>query len=145
MTQTFIEKQQAIVELFRNLASKDSIYQKIIDLGKLQKNVDASLKTADRLVPGCQSRMYLITRFEDGKIFFETESDALISAGLGMLLTQVYSGESAETVLLHPPSYLDQIGIKESLTPGRANGLASLFLKMKQDALQVYAKIKNHD
>jgi len=138
MTQSFIEKQTALVEQFQGMTSKDAIYQKIIDLGKQQKKLAESLKTADRLVPGCQSRMYLVTRYEDGNVFFETEADALISAGLGMLLTCVYSGEKPEIILLNPPTYLDSIGIKESLTPGRANGLASLFIKMKQEALRLY-------
>ena len=104
MTRSFLEKQQAILDLFKNLSTKDAIYQKIIDLGKTQKQLAEPLKTSDRLVPGCQSRMYLVSSLVDGNMFFETESDALISSGLGMLLTSVYSGETPEAVLKNPPS-----------------------------------------
>lgn len=138
MTSSFLEKQEALLARFAGLQSKEAIYQKIIDLGRGQAALNASNKTEDRLVPGCQSKMYLVTRYEDGKVYFETESDALISAGLGVLLTSVYSGESPEVVLKQPPTYIEQIGIRDSLTPGRANGLASLFLKMKRDTLRLY-------
>ena len=71
---------------------------------------------------------------------FEAEADALISAGLAALLTQVYSGETPETILKCPPTYLDEIGISASLTPNRANGLYSIHLRMKQEALKLLMK-----
>lgn len=138
MTSSFHEKEQKLLDIFQKLDSKEAIYQHIIDMGRQQRPLPDSLKTNDRLVAGCQSRMYLVARYEDGRLFFDTESDALISAGLAMLLTCVYNGERPEVVLQQAPSYIDKIGIRESLTPGRANGLASLFLKMKQEALRIY-------
>ncbi len=81
--------------------------------------------------------MYLHSFLLEDKIFFEPESDALISSGLAALLTQVYSGETPEVVLKCPPTYLDELGISASLTPNRANGLYSIHLRMKQDALKM--------
>ncbi len=82
--------------------------------------------------------MYLSSRFEDGKVFFQTEADALISQGLGVLLTKVYSDEAPEVILKCPPSYIEELQIAQSLTPSRANGLASIFVHMKQRALQCF-------
>ena len=80
--------------------------------------------------------MHLLTSKEEGKLYFQAESDALISKGLAALLIAVYSGESPEAILKCPPSYLEEIGITASLTPNRANGLYSIHLRMKQEALK---------
>jgi len=81
--------------------------------------------------------MYLSAKLENGQIIFEADSDALISRGLAVILLLVYSGETAEAILKCPPTFLDELGIAGSLTPGRANGLFSLHLKMKQEALRL--------
>jgi cysteine desulfuration protein SufE len=86
--------------------------------------------------------MYLRSFLDGGKMYFEAESDALISFGLAVILMKVYSGESPEVVLTCPPSYLEEIGITASLTPNRANGLYSIHLRMKQDALRAIAQGK---
>ena len=142
MYESCLNKQKSIVDLFRNCTSDDDKYQKIIELGKLQARLDASLKTEKTRVAGCQSNMYIHSWIDpkSGLVFFETESDALISAGLGMLLVKVYSGQAPETILKCPPQYIDELHIHQALTPGRSNGLASLFLRMKQEALQYYMK-----
>ena len=77
------------------------------------------------------------------KIIFEAESDALISAGLAALLTQVYSGETPEVILKCPPSYIEELGINSSLTPNRASGLYSMHLQMKQEALKLLVEREN--
>ena len=102
------------------------------------------LKTADNLVKGCQSIMYLHSRMEGDVVMFEAESDALISAGLAMLLLKVYNGEPPEVILKCPPNYLEELGISASLTPNRANGLYSIHLRMKQDALRLMMKRHEH-
>lgn len=131
-----LKKQQKVKALFADCHTIEEKYQRIIDLGKKQKLLPVEYKTDKNLVEGCQSRMYLKVMYEEGKIYFETESDAIISAGLGMLLTMVYSGETPEVILKCPPAYIDELGIRASLTPGRANGLASLYLHMKREALR---------
>ena len=92
-------------------------------------------------VKGCQSTMYLYSQLIDGKVHFQSHTDALISAGLAALLLSVYNDESPHTILACPPRFLEEIGIGGILSPGRSNGLASLFQRMKQDALNflIYA------
>ena len=80
--------------------------------------------------------MYLRSDFREGLIFFQVESDALISQGLGVLLTRIYSGETPETILKCPPDFLLDLDLMTSLTPNRANGLQALHLRMKQEALK---------
>lgn len=131
-----LERQESVKRDFAQLTSEEEKYQKIIALGRAMHPLPPEAKTPENVVKGCQSTMYLASSYRDGKIFFEAESDALISSGLASLLIQVYSGESPETILKCPPNYLEEIGISASLTPNRANGLYSIHLRMKQDALR---------
>ena len=131
------QKQDKIKALFAACSTDDAKYQKIIELGKSQKGLDAQHKISENIVSGCQSVMYLHSSKEEGKVYFSAASDALISAGLAALLTQVYSGELPEVILKHPPTYIEELGISASLTPNRANGLYSVHLRMKQDALKL--------
>ncbi len=134
--QSCLEKQDKIKKKFVDCSDAESCYFKIMELGKEQPSIEEQYKSEENRVKGCQSQMYLHSRLDDGKIFFETEADALISAGLGVLLAEVYSGESPEAVLKCAPLFLEELQINASLSPSRANGLASLHLKMKQDALK---------
>lgn len=137
MFESCLEKQCQIVEIFLACPTEEAKYEKIIELGRQQIPLKSQYKTAEYLVKGCQSQVYLHSYLQIGKIIFETESDALISAGLAILLTKVYSGETPEVILKCPPTYLDEIGVSSSLTPNRANGLYSMHLRMKQDALKI--------
>ena len=130
-----IEKQQALLELFQGLGSTEEKYQKIIELGKQLPPLDASFQTEACRVAGCQSRLYIHSYMKDGKIYFEADADALISKGLAALLVQVFSGETPETVLKCPPLHLQKLGLQEMLTPSRSNGLAAVYLRLKQEAL----------
>lgn len=131
----FLKKQEELKALFAPCSTVEAKYEKIIELGKRQKKLGTEHKTSQNIVRGCQSIMYMHCLFDDGKLYFQTESDAIISAGLAQLLTSVYSGESCETILRNPPKYIEELGIAQSLTPGRANGLASIYIRMKQEAL----------
>ncbi len=124
------------MDLFQSCASQEERYQQIIDLGKHLPKLDAVYKNPENRVAGCQSLLYLRTYQENSLLYFEADSDALISAGLAAILIQVYSGETAETILTQAPAYLEQLGITASLTPNRANGLYSIHLRMKQEALK---------
>ncbi len=130
------EKQNKIKELFLACPTEEAKYEKIIELGRKQNKLNPNHKIPENLVRGCQSQMYLHTSLSEDHVIFETESDALISSGLAALLVQVYSDEPPEAVLKCPPTYLEEIGINSSLTPNRANGLYSLHLRMKQEALK---------
>lgn len=138
MYDSCLKKQREITELFLACPTQEAKYEKIIELGKNQVPFTESDLHSDYLVSGCQSQVSIRTSWgSDETVVFDLRSDALISAGLGALLTRVYSGESPEVILKCPPTYLDEIGINESLTPNRASGLYSIHLRMKQDALKM--------
>lgn len=120
---------------FSSLPSREALYQEIMEWGKKLPPFEPAWKIESNRVTGCQSLMYLHSRLEENRVYFSAASDALISAGLAALLIEIYSEEPPETILLSPPTFLEDLGIPAALTPGRANGLASLYLKMKQEAL----------
>lgn len=136
MYATCREKQQNVKALFSDCPDEAMTYRRIIELGRQMDKLPDEAKTEANLVKGCQSTLYLSSKFEDGKVYFETESDALISSGLAALLVKVYSGETPEAILKCPPDFLEELGITASVTPNRANGLYSVHLRMKQDALK---------
>ena len=131
-----LEKQDKVKALFADCLTPAALYDKIMELGKQLAPFPTDRKTETNRVQGCQSLMYLFSQFENGKVYFEADSDALISRGLAALLLLVYSGETPETILKCPPTYLEDLGIAKSLSPTRSNGLFSLHLKMKQEALR---------
>ena len=112
---------------------REELYQALMKLEL--PPFDESWKTEENLVSGCQSILYLHSEIKDGKIYFYAASDALISRGLAALLVDFYSGKSPEDVLKVAPTFIAELKIPEALSPSRANGLASLYLKMKQQAL----------
>lgn len=136
MFESCIEKQERLKTLFAGIVTDKARYEKIIELGRLLPKLDPSQKTDENLVRGCQSRMYLSVQKDKDRLIFHGESDAQISAGLAYIMIFVYSGETAETILKCPPSFLVDLKIAQSLSPNRANGLYSLHMKMKQDALK---------
>lgn len=136
MFESCISKQAEVKKLFSECKSEEAKYQKIIDMGRALPKMADKFKIPENVVKGCQSTLYLHSDYSEGVIVFEVESDALISAGLAAILLKVYSGESPETILKCPPTYLEELGISASLTPSRANGLYSIHLRMKQEALK---------
>ncbi len=122
---------------FSACKSQEEIYQIIMGWAKQLPPFNPKWKIDENLVSGCQSIMYLHGEMREGKIYFAAASDALISAGLAAIMLEAYNGQTPETILKVPPSFLEELGISTSLTPGRANGLASLYLKMKQEALRL--------
>ena len=135
MFETLLEKQKQLKSRFTSCQDSDAKYALIIQLGREAARLDPQFKVPEKQVRGCQSIMHLYSRIEGGLIHFNAESDALISNGLAALLTTIYSGEIPEAIFKCPPDYLSELGISASLSPSRANGLASIFLRMKQDAL----------
>jgi sulfur transfer protein SufE len=137
MSTSCIDKQNEIKALFTACSTDDEKYRKIIDMGKKLPSLESAYKTPENIVKGCQSIIYLRSYMKEGRVYFEAASEALISAGLASLLIYVYNGETPETILTCPPAFLEDLGISASLTPSRANGLYSVHLRMKQDALKL--------
>ena len=115
-------------------------YEYLIDLGKNLQPFDEAKKTDDRLIKGCQSRVWLDWKFENGKLFFSADSDAIITKGIISLLISVYSGRTPQEIAEDDFSFLDRIGLKENLSPTRANGLVSMIETIRSAAMFLIQK-----
>lgn len=142
MFDSCLQKQNMLKATLFNCPTAELKYAKIIELGRQLPKLAIEHKIPGNLVKGCQSQMYLHAYMQNDLVIFEAESDALISAGLAALLIAVYSNEKPETILKCPPTFLEELGVQASLTPNRANGLYSMHLKMKQEALRLLLKNK---
>lgn len=131
-----LTKADEIKHDFTQCKNGEEIYKKLIEWGHKLPPFDPSHRKDENRVLGCQSLMYLYTTTKNGKLHFTADSDALISKGLASLLIYLYNGQTPETILKNPPSLVEELGILGSLTPGRANGFSSLYLKMKQEAVR---------
>jgi len=135
------QKHEALLQKFSSLKDPKEIYEKLIDLGRTLPLLPESFKKAENLVQGCQSEVYLLAEIDlDGKMIYHIGSEALISSGLAALLLLVYQGEPAEMSMLCPPLFISDLGLGKSLSPGRSNGLAGMYARMKQEATKLYLK-----
>ena len=128
-------KEQQIIEEFSLFDDWMDKYEHIIGLGKELPLIDERLKTDDLLIKGCQSRVWLHAKLEDGKVIFTADSDAIITKGIINLLISVLSGEQPDDIVNADLTFIDQIGLKEHLSPTRSNGLVSMVKQMKLYAL----------
>ena len=109
-------------------------YEYLIDLGRRLEAFPEDLKTEDRLIKGCQSRVWLDATVENGRLYFRADSDAIITKGIISLLIGVYSGRTAREIADDDFSFVDRLGLRENLSPTRANGLASMIATIRQMA-----------
>lgn len=123
---TVKDREQQVIEDFAVYDDWMDKYEYIIELGKSLEPYPEGKKTEDRLIKGCQSRVWLDARKEDGKIWFSADSDAIITKGIISLLIGIYSGASAEEILASDFSFVEKIGLSANLSPTRANGLVSM-------------------
>lgn len=112
----------------------------LIDLGNEQAPLDERYKTESNLIDGCQSRVWLQADYEDGRINFTAESDALIVKGIIALLIRVVSGHTPDEILSADLYFIDRIGLKDHLSPTRSNGLLAMVKQMRMYALAFKAK-----
>lgn len=130
------EKQQEIVDEFAVFDDWMEKYEYIIDLGKDLPRIAEDKKTEDRIIEGCQSRVWLDSTFGEGKMHFTADSDAIITKGIIGLLIRVLDDEKPEDILKADLHFINDIGLHEHLSPTRSNGLLSMVKKMKMSALQ---------
>lgn len=109
-------------------------YEYLIELGKSLKDYPESARTDEHLIKGCQSRVWLDSKFEDGRLWFNADSDAIITKGIISLLIRIYSGRTPEEILGSDFSVVEKIGLKENLSPTRANGLVSMIETIRREA-----------
>jgi cysteine desulfuration protein SufE len=110
-------------------------YEHMIDLGKSLPLIDSKFKTEDKIIKGCQSKVWLHADLENEKVVFSADSDAIITKGIVAILIRVFSNQSPNTILNTTTDFIDEIGLKEHLSPTRANGLVSMVKKIKMYAL----------
>lgn len=128
------ESKQSIIDDFSMFDEWLDKYEYIIELGKKLDSFPENKKTDDRLIKGCQSRVWLDWEVKDGKLYFTADSDAIITKGIISLLISAYSGRSAEEIAGDDFSFLEKLGLKENLSPTRANGLESMVETIKRAA-----------
>lgn len=139
-----LDRQKKLANQFIACATEAEKYQKIMQFGKSLPLLDSSFRTEANLVRGCQSVVYLSAFSDDaGKANFQIYSEALISSGLAALLFYVYNKLSPTVILQCPPDFIKDLNLYSSLSPGRSNGLASIFLHMKQRALKLIIESNN--
>ena len=123
---TLLETENEIISEFSMFDDWLDKYEYIIDLGKSLDSFPESSKTDEKLIKGCQSRVWLDWKTEDGTLYFQADSDAIITRGIISLLIRIYSGRTPEEILASDFSVVEKIGLKQNLSPTRANGLLSM-------------------
>ena len=134
--ETLEEKKQSLIDDFSMYDDWLDKYEYLIELGKSLKSYPEESKTEDKLIEGCQSRVWLDWKMEDGKIYFIADSDAIITKGIISLLVGVYSGRTPREIAEDDFSFIQQLGLKENLSPTRSNGLVSMIATIKDAALK---------
>lgn len=133
---TVQEEERAVIEEFSVYDDWLDKYEYLIELGKSLPIIDEKEKLDANLINGCQSRVWLSSSYKDGKIHFTADSDAIITKGIIALLVRVYDGRTPKEILSSDFSFIDKIGLKENLSPTRANGLVSMIRQIKEYALK---------
>lgn len=133
------DKEQAIIDEFSIYDDWMDKYEYIIELGKDLPIIDAEKKTDDRLIKGCQSRVWLDAEKKNGKILYSADSDAIITKGIIALLIRVLNNEDPKEVAKAELNFIKEIGLQEHLSPTRSNGLVSMVKQMKMNALKQIA------
>lgn len=137
---TINEIQDEIIDEFSGFDDWMDKYQLLIDLGNEQAPLDVRYKVESNLIDGCQSRVWLQADYADGIITFTAESDALIVKGIVALLIRVLSGHTPQEILDADLYFIEQIGLKEHLSPTRSNGLLAMVKQMRMYALAFRTK-----
>ena len=137
------EKQEEIIEEFSMFDDWMQRYEYMIDLGKSLPLIDEEYKTDDNIIKGCQSRVWVKADYEGDKVVFKADSDAIITKGIVAILIRVFSGQKPEDIAKADTHFIDEIGLKEHLSPTRANGLVSMIKQLKAYALAYMSKKSN--
>lgn len=133
---TLKQAEEEVVDTFSMYDEWLDKYEYLIDLGRNLNSFPESSRIDDNLIKGCQSRVWLDYKVDNGRIFFTADSDAIITKGIISLLIGVYSGRTAEEIASSDFSFIEKIGLKENLSPTRANGLLSMIATIKAVAAE---------
>ena len=133
--------QQDLIEEFALFDDWMERYEHMIALGKSLPLIDPLLKTEDKLIKGCQSKVWLNSEMTDGKVQYTADSEAIITKGIIAILIRVFSNQKPGDILQANTDFIDEIGLKEHLSPTRANGLVSMLKQMKLYAVAYQAQL----
>jgi cysteine desulfuration protein SufE len=137
---TIKEIQNEIVDEFSMFDDWMQRYEYIIELGKSLPLIEEQYKTEDNIIKGCQSKVWVHAEEKDGNIVFTADSDAILTKGIIGILIRTFSNQSPQAILDADTNFIDEIGLKEHLSPTRANGLVSMIKKIKMYALAFQSK-----
>ncbi len=137
---TIADRQNEIVEEFEMFEDWIGRYEYLIELGKTLPLIDEKYKTEDNLIKGCQSQVWLHADTQNNKVIFTADSDAILTKGLIALMIRVLSDESPDKIASADMGFVDKIGLKEHLSPTRANGLLSMIKQMKYYAIALQSR-----
>lgn len=139
---SIIDRIKTITERFNNIKTWEDKYKELITLGKEYQSLEELEKDDKFKVKGCTSQVWLLPRFDQGKIFFKADSDSTLVKGIVSLLVYVYSDSTPDEIISNKPEFLKEIGIMENLTMNRSNGLASMMKQIQMYALVYKTQIK---
>ena len=139
-TKSILETEEEIIENFSMFDQWMDKYEYLIDLGKNLQSYPEDRRTEENLIKGCQSRVWLDSDFDGERLWFNADSDAIITKGIISLLISVYSGRKPEEILSSDSSFIEKIGLRENLSPTRANGLVSMIETIRRRAAENVGK-----
>ncbi|SFR59170.1 SufE family protein [Maribacter stanieri] len=137
------EIQEEIIDEFSMFDDWMQRYEYMIDLGKSLPLINKEFKTDDNIIKGCQSKVWVHAELEDNKLIFTADSDAIITKGIIAILIRVFSNQKPQDILDADTNFIDEIGLKEHLSPTRANGLVSMIKQLKLYAVAYQTQIED--
>ena len=138
---TIKEIQEEIIDEFSMFDDWMERYEYIIELGKSLPIINEEYKLDENLIKGCQSKVWLFSELENDTVKYTADSDAILTKGIAALLLRVYSGQKPADILTAETKFIDEIGLKEHLSPTRANGLVSMVKQIKMYAIAQQTKL----
>ena len=139
--ESITEKQQEVIEEFSLFEDWMQRYEHMIDLGKSLPLIAEEYKTEDNIIKGCQSKVWVHAALEEDQLVFTADSDAIITKGIIAILIRVFSHQHPKAILEADTDFIDKIGLKEHLSPTRANGLVSMIKQIKMYAVAYQTKL----
>ena len=134
------EIQEEIIDEFSVFDDWMDRYEYLIDIGKSLPRIDEKFKLDENLIKGCQSKVWLHTELNNGLVIYTADSDAILTKGIIALLLRIFSNQTPKAILENELFFIDEIGLKEHLSPTRANGLVSMIKQIKLFALAYQTK-----
>ena len=140
--QTIQEIQEDIIDEFSMFDDWEERYQYMIDLGKTLPLIEEKYKTDNNIIKGCQSKVWVHAEMDDDKVIFTADSDAIITKGIIAILIRVFSNQHPKDIIDADTDFIDKIGLKQHLSPTRANGLVSMIKQLKMYAIAYQTQLQ---